>query len=160
MKRDMWLLLISVFLFAGLAAHYLRSGWVGFLAKKSPAAVVKAAAPQPVPQGTRGQDVAEAGTQREMVDEKSPWGRNPFLSKEEEAKARGSDGLQVKAIILGRARATATVDGRTVVVGEKVGEETVLEIRPDAVVLGKDGQRRVLRVSEPSISVEVKEGRK
>lgn len=54
----------------------------------------------------------------------------------------------------------ATVDGRTVVVGEKIGEETVIEIRPDGVVLERNRRKRVLRVREPSISVIVKEEKK
>jgi len=41
-----------------------------------------------------------------------------------------------------------------------VGEETVREILPDAVVLEKDGRKRLVKVSEPNISIEVKEKKK
>ncbi|MGH7831549.1 MAG: hypothetical protein ACREP8_15385, partial [Candidatus Binatia bacterium] len=64
------------------------------------------------------------------------------------------------SIIAGRPRSVATIDGRTVLVGEMVGEETVVEIRPDAVVLESEGRRRILRVREPSIVIDVKERRK
>lgn len=159
MNRDRWLLLISILIFAGLAVYYLRPGWVALLTrKKAPSVVAKPSAPQ----GTAGQSFAEVGMRGEVVDARTPWGRNPFLTEEEEAraKARGSDGLQVKTVIVGKPKSVATVDGRTVVVGEKVGEETVAEIRSDAVVLELDGRKRMVKVREPSISIEVKEGKK
>jgi len=102
------------------------------------------------------------GNKGEVLDDKTPWGRNPFLTAEEEAgeRPREGDGLQVKAIIMGWPKSVATIDGRTVAVGEKVGEETVQEIRSDAVVLERDGNRRILRVSEPSISIRVRDVKK
>ncbi len=162
MNRERWLLLISILLFVGVAVYYLRPGWVGLLAgKKALTAVAKPSPPRTAPQGATEPNLPQVTVQAETVDVSTPWGRNPFLT-EEEAKGRGqgSDGLQVKAIIVGKPKSVATIDGRTVAVGERIGEETVWEIRPDAVVLERDGHKRLLKVSEPTVSVEVKERKK
>ncbi|MFQ5902637.1 MAG: hypothetical protein ACE5JO_03010 [Candidatus Binatia bacterium] len=162
MNRDRWLLLISILIFVGLAVYYLSPGLVALLIRKKTSSIAaRSSAPQPLPQGFTGRSFAEVKVKGEVVDDQTPWGRNPFLTEEEAGgKSPGSDGLQVKTIIMGQPKPVATVDGRTVVVGEKVGEETVKEIRPDAVVLERDGRKRVLKVREPSISVEVKEKKK
>ena len=164
MNRERWLLLIAIVIFVGLGIYYLRPGKLALLTgKKTPSVAVGPSAQQAVPEGgTTAQKLAEATVQAEVVGENTPWGRNPFLTEAEEAMGKaprkdGPDGLKVRAIIMGRPKSVATVDGRTVVVGEKVGEETVVEIRPDAVVLEIDGRKRTLSVSEPSVSIEVKD---
>jgi hypothetical protein len=94
-------------------------------------------------------------------DEALEWGRNPFLTPEEETKKPSlPDGLQVKAIITGPPRSIATVDGKTIMVGDKVGEEIVREIHSDSVVLERAGEKRILRVSEPVIEIQVREGKR
>lgn len=164
MNRDRWLLLISILIFAALAAYYLRPGWVALLTgKKTLTVAAKPSSPSSGPQGTVNPNLPPVSVQSETIDERTPWSRNPFLTEEEEGakgKSRGGDGLQVKAIIVGRPKSVATIDGRTVTVGEKIGEETVSEIRPDAVVLERDGHKRLLKVSEPAVSVEVQERKK
>ena len=166
MNRDRWLLLVSILLLAGTAVYHVRPEWVTFGPGKRMAAVVakpSSSLPTPSP-GAASPALPPVSVQSEAVDEHTPWGRNPFLTEEEaeaaKGKSRGGDGIQVKAIIVGRPKSVATIDGRTVTVGERVGEETVWEIRPDAVVLERDGRKRLLRVSEPTISIEVKEGKK
>jgi hypothetical protein len=163
MNRERWLLFVSILIFVGLAVYYLAPRWVTMTAKKrSPSLASKPAGQQLTPKGPAGQSFAEVVAKGEAINEQSPWGRNPFLTEEEEAKGKdwGGEGLQVKAIITGGPKSVATIDGRAVVAGEKIGEETVSEIRPDAVILERDGRRRMLRVTEPSISVETKEGKK
>jgi len=162
MNRDRWLLIVSILLFVGLAVYYLRPWWVRTATqKKSPPMASKPSGRQFLPKGP-AQSFAESAAQSEPIDELSPWGRNPFLTEEEEAKAKdwGEEGLQVKTIIVGRAKSVATLDGRAVVAGEKIGGETVWEIHPEGVILEKDGRRRMLRLKEPSISIETKEGKK
>ena len=80
------------------------------------------------------------------------WGRNPFLTPEEEAMGRrgGTQGQTIHAIITGRGRSVAALDGRMVSVGDSIGDEVVVEIRRDAVVLERNGRRRILRVQELS----------
>ena len=166
MNRERWLLLTSILIFAGLGVYYLRPGWIGDVAKKKSSGTT--ARPQPVPEGISGRrsaEVAEAKVRSEVVDESTSWGRTPFLTESEAARGKalgtsGLDGLRIKAIIMGRPRSVAMIDGRTVAVGEKIGEETVVEIRKDSVVLEVDGVKRILRLSEPSIAIEVKEGKR
>lgn len=168
MNRDKWLLLISILIFAGLGLYYLRSGWLTQVTKKriaSPSPPANAESPQAVPQGAGGGKVPEGDkpkAQGELIDENTPWGRNPFLTEAEATRGGvgGVEGLKVKAIIVGRPKSVATIDGRTVVVGEKIGEETVSEIHRDSVVLESAGVKRILGVSESPIVIEVKEGKK
>ena len=84
--------------------------------------------------------------------ERDGWGRNPFLTPEEEAMGRrgGTQGQTIHAIITGRGRSVAALDGRMVSVGDSIGDEVVVEIRRDAVVLERNGRRRILRVQELS----------
>ena len=165
MNRDRWLLLVSVLLLSGTAVYYVRPEWMTFRpGKKMPAVVAKpSSSSSTASQGAASPALPPVAVKSETVDEQTPWGRNPFLTGEEEtgkAKSRESDGLQVKAIIVGRPKSVATIDGRTVTVGEKVGEEIVSEIRPDAVVLERDGRRRMIKVSEPAVSVQIQERKK
>lgn len=160
MNRDKWLLLISVLIFTGLGVYYLRSGWLTQLTKKKIASTpAKPQVPEALPQGAMRVPLSSQG---EVIGENTPWGRNPFLTETEEARSKGTgpgvgEGLKIKAIIMGRPKSVATIDGRTVVVGEKIGDETVVEIRQDSVVLEIDGTKRILGVNEPTISIEVKE---
>lgn len=159
MNRDRWLILLSIIMFSGVGVYYLLPGLQALVGgKKTTKAVSAPSAPPLSAEIIADRSLAKAGAEKEVVDESAPWGRNPFLTEEE---TRGEEptraDLQVKAIITGEPRSVATVDGHTVVVGEKVGEETVSEILPDAVVLEKEGRKRVLRASEPFISIEVKE---
>lgn len=164
MNRDRWLLLVSIVIFLGLAAYFLRPSWVAVLmGRKSISMASRPSSPTADSQGAASPTVPQTSIQSTTINEQSPWGRNPFLTEEEEAarrKSRGSDGLQVKAIIVGKPKSVATIDGRTVTVGERIGEETVWEILPDAVVLERDGHKRMIKVSEPAVSVEVKERKK
>jgi len=163
MNRERWLLIGAVVIFFGSGLYYyVRLGGKGLANKQRTTSV----APQPPAEPTAPRQLAKesspaGGTMREQIDEKTPWGRNPFLTEEEAERGnRPGTELAVKTIISGRPRSVATIDGRTVLVGEMVGEETVVEIRPDAVVLESEGRRRILRVREPSVTVEVKERRK
>ncbi|MFB3061678.1 MAG: hypothetical protein ACE10C_09945 [Candidatus Binatia bacterium] len=92
------------------------------------------------------------------TDEAVHWGRNPFLTPEEEATGGrpGTKGLDVKTIIVGEDKSVATLGRYTVSVGENIGEEKVVEIRRDAVVLERNGRRRILRAAElHRISVQI-----
>ena len=167
MNRERWLLICAVVLFSGAGLYYFYPRFAGrgpagkqTAARAAAEPVAQPVAPQ-AQQKAAPQSSTETGGLREVIDEKTPWGRNPFLTEEEVARGnRPGTELTVKSIIAGRPRSVATIDGRTVLVGEMVGEETVVEIRPDAVVLESEGRRRILRVREPSIVIDVKERRK
>jgi hypothetical protein len=144
----------------GLAVYYFLPGLQAVrMGKKAITAASERSVLQAGPEKMAGQNpVLETDADKKVAYESAPWGRNPFLTEEEtKQKEPVREDLQVKAIITGKPRSVATVDGHTVVVGEKIGDEIVSEILPNAVVLEKEGQKRVLRVSEPFISIEVKE---
>jgi hypothetical protein len=164
MNRERWLLLISVFIFVGLGIYYLRSAAVAPLFRKiSPSGAAKLLARRPILEGATAQGLPEVTGSDRGVVESTPWGRNPFLT-EEEARAREPEPeveeLKIKAIIVGPPRSVATFDGQAVLVGEMVGGETVVDIRQDAVVLERDGRKRVLRIREPSISIQIEDEKK
>ncbi|MFH1007986.1 MAG: hypothetical protein V1800_10880 [Candidatus Latescibacterota bacterium] len=99
------------------------------------------------------------------------WGRNPFLTPEETAPPQErmvetpsglpeklSD-LEVNTILVGGSRSIAIMGGHTIAVGDWIGEEQVLEINPDHVVLGKNGGSRAIRLRESTVPLVVKEGK-
>lgn len=110
------------------------------------------AAENEVRDALRGKSMGSSKGSKSPRGEKDAWGRNPFLTPEEEAKGgrTGTRGPTIQAIITGRERAVATLDGRMVSVGDPIGDEVVVEIRRDAVVLERNGRRRILRVQELS----------
>ena len=88
------------------------------------------------------------------------WRRDPFFTAAEEEALRGPKTAKkvdakptplpaytVKAILISDAGKVATLDGRLVSEGEPIGEERVVEIRPDGVILERAGERR--RISLP-----------
>lgn len=159
MNRARWLFAASILMIVGAAVYHLRSG--AGIRPARPVAPSQRPAPAPPPQTALAESQPQVTVERGTVAEPVAWGRNPFLTEQEEAGTkswRSDEGLQVKAIIVGQPRGVATLNGRSVVVGDKVGEETVRAIHPDAVVLEKDGRQRVLRIHQPSIAIEVKEG--
>jgi hypothetical protein len=85
----------------------------------------------------------------------APWARDPFFTAAEErelAKAKVVSvpvqplaplpSYTVKTILISGTEKVATLDGRPVGEGDVIGEERVVEIRADAVVLERAGQRR------------------
>jgi hypothetical protein len=94
---------------------------------------------------------------------RGPWGRNPFLTPEEEAahlgQARPADlsaefpPREVKAILISEGRRIANIDGHVVVEGDLIGKERVLEIRPHAVVLGHGTRTRTIELTLPAAPV-------
>lgn len=101
------------------------------------------------------------------------WGRNPFLTpEEEEGKGKKQVPQQVpqsektpiptpnipilvSAIILQGARKVATVNNQIVMVGDLLGEETVSDIKADRIVLEGNGKRREILVRQSPISITV-----
>lgn len=155
MNREKWLHLI--FIFAGLGIYYLSPiAAAQLVEKKSPSRETTLLTPQPAVEGATARMSPEVKAIEQVVDERPRWGRNPFLTEEEEARAGEIkvEGLKIKAIIVGLPRSVATLDGQTVMVGEKIGEETVVQIRENAVVLERGGRKRIIKIREPSISIQ------
>ena len=124
MNRERWLLLISIFIFVGLGIYYLSPTAVAPLFKmKSPSGETEQLVRQSLMEGATAQKLSEVSGPDQVVDESTPWGRNPFLTEKEEARGREPEveGLKIKAIIVGPPRSVATLDGRAVLVGEMIG---------------------------------------
>ncbi|MFA4916735.1 MAG: hypothetical protein WC560_08705 [Syntrophales bacterium] len=62
---------------------------------------------------------------------------------------------EVKSIITSGSSRVATVNDHIVKAGDFLGEEMIMEIRQDSVVLGRKGKRRVLRQRQPSVLIKV-----
>lgn len=152
------LTLICLFVFLLVAAFYTwRPKW--------------SARPQvtPVPAPSEQQAVAPlppAQTLSEPAKRSAllTWGRNPFLTPEEEAVAQAPKGATtasatpgtsnvVSAIILQGTRRVATVNNQIVMVGDVMGEERVLDIKVDRVVLERNGRRREILLRQSSIPI-------
>lgn len=92
-----------------------------------------------------------------------PWGRNPFLTPDEEAAHLGQAGpvdysaefapREVRAILMSEGRRIANIDGHVVTEGDLIGKERVLEIRPHAVVLGHGKRTRTVELTLPAAAV-------
>ncbi len=65
--------------------------------------------------------------------------------------------LTVKAILISARIRLASIDRAIVTVGDSIGDEKVLEIEPDRVVLGKGDKRRTLLLSQSPIRLTVEE---
>ncbi len=93
------------------------------------------------------------------------WGRNPFFRAEEkvlppakvEAKAMPSQPpppqqeekrppLKLEMIFMANAQRVAILSDRFVKEGDKVGEEVVVRIESDRVILQKNGKRRTIKL--------------
>ena len=166
MERRRWILPIALLALAGYALYTTGPRWLAWIAPKKPPAgtvAVGAATAQAKPPAQK--ENVPATPQVKMAGEEIQWGRNPFLTEAETIKPVAATGGEapvpvVRAIIMGRPKPVATVDGRVVTVGDKIGEEKVVEIREDSVVLEMGRDRRSLKIAESSAAIEVKEGKR
>ena len=65
--------------------------------------------------------------------------------------------LTVKAILMRDHVRLASIDRHIVAVGDSIGDEKVLEIEPNRVVLGKGDKRRILLLSQSPIRLTIEE---
>jgi hypothetical protein len=143
------------------AARPGRAGSPQAVAQASPATPEKVA-PQPV---TSSPDLTIKRDELEALSS-GPWGRNPFLTPDEEAALRAhatppdfsSDFAprEVSAILMSEGRKMAMIDGHLVAEGDLIGKERVLEIRPHAVVLGHGKNTRTVELTLPATQVRAK----
>lgn len=105
------------------------------------------------------------------------WDRDPFFTAQEEQALRAPKvasapvqrasaplpSYTVKAVVISDSAKVATIDGRLVSEGEMLGEERVVEIQPDGVILERAGQRRRIEIAGGAvrlIEVEPRSGTK
>jgi hypothetical protein len=79
-------------------------------------------------------------------------GETSTVTKKEESKEG-----RVKAILISRHIRLALIDRHIVTVGDSISGEKVVEIRPDQVILGKEGKKRTLFLHQSSIPLKVEE---
>jgi len=144
-KRGWWYSFILVVAFVALGSYYLGKDGGPKQSKRARGVLGPPLLSMDAPGDTQPILSKVRGT-----GEAFHWGRNPFLTPEEEATGGrpGTKGLNIKTIIVGEDKSVATLGRYTVSVGESIGEEKVVEIRRDAVVLERNGRRRILRAAE------------
>ncbi len=176
------LLLIS-FIATGSVVYNLRARRrpapaVAFPAPGTPAIPAPAATPSPAPPITpppTGDDVPK------ITIPPNTWGRNPFLTVDEINKLNqpqpvvverpvernvepaGLPVYSVTGIVSGAKGLVAIVDSRLVRAGDRLGSETVKEIKSAGVVLESPGQTRELplkRMEDTAVAAPKKEAKK
>ncbi len=65
--------------------------------------------------------------------------------------------LKLKAILIGDHVRLASIDRFIVTVGDLIHGEKVLEIRPEGVILEKEGKKRTLRLDQSPIKISVED---
>jgi len=164
MDRRQWILSIALLALVGIALYNAGPQWLARVAPKKPLAqAVATGAQREQAQPPAEKENVAMTPQAKVRGEDSAWGRNPFLTEAETMKPLLPAGAEavvptVRAIIMGRPKPVATIDGKVVTVGDMVGEEKVMEIREDTVVLGTGKERRILKIAAPLAAIEVKEG--
>jgi len=161
MMKNKVLILLLAGLLIGLVTYHIQSPSKGKPTKGSPAVEKK-----------KG---AEESLEFETVKRKhlaEGWGRNPFFRTEErvkEVKALPTTpslqeevkapSLKLEMIFTANAQRVAIVSGQSVKEGDKVGEEVVVRIDSDRVILKKDGKQRTVKLDPFSVPFQVEERR-
>jgi type II secretory pathway component PulC len=164
MTRNKVYLLLFVGLLMGVVIYNIQS-----FSKRKP--VIKA----PAIQEQKEEFEFETLKRKSLVE---GWGRNPFFRAEEkvlppakvETKAmpsqppsppqlEGRPPLKLEMIFGGNAQKAAILGGQFVMEGDKVGEEVVVRIESDRVILKKDGKRRTIKLDPFSSPFQVEERR-
>lgn len=153
-----------------------------FFQKKQPATRAKVQAPL---QAQASTSTARGEAPRLAPDELAAWrarfahawDRDPFFTAQEEQALRAPKvasapvqrasaplpSYTVKAVVISDSAKVATIDGQLVSEGEMLGEERVVEIQPDGVILERAGQRRRIEIAGGAvrlIEVEPRSGTK
>ena len=103
---------------------------------------------------------------KRMTLENRPWGRNPFLTPDEEMSIqityRKGEGVKEEAniingILIGQNQRVAIIDHKIVLEGDWIGAEQVVKIDKKKVVLALGKNRRVIVMEETPIAIIVEE---
>ena len=103
---------------------------------------------------------------KRITVENKPWGRNPFLTPDEEmsirltsSKGEGEDKEPaiIKGILIGEKQRVAIIDHKIVTEGDWIGAEQVVRIDKDKVVLTLGKSQRVITMEKSTVSIIVEE---
>ena len=110
-----------------------------------------------------------AGNLKLFALENKPWGRNPFLTPEEElslhtmylkgTKGEGENATTIDGILIGQSQRVAIIDHTIVTEGDWIGVEQVVKIDKTKAVLAVGKNRREIIMDEPSITITVEESK-
>ena len=102
--------------------------------------------------------------------ENKPWGRNPFLTPEEELslqtryrkgdKDKESEATTIHGIFISQNQRIAIIDHTIVTEGDWIGSEQVVKIDNNKAILATGKNRRSIVMDEPSIAISVEEREK
>lgn len=84
--------------------------------------------------------------------------RSQPLEKKEESSEKLQP-LEIKGIIVSHSRKSVIINDRVFSEGDYIGEERLTEIKPDSVVLEREGRKRELRLKQSSSPVKVQRSR-
>lgn len=103
---------------------------------------------------------------KRITVENKPWGRNPFLTPDEEMSIRltstKGEGKEeepaiIKGILIGEKQRVAIIDHKIVTEGDWIGAEQVVRIDKDKVVLTLGKSQRVITMEKSPVSIIVEE---
>jgi len=103
---------------------------------------------------------------KRITVENKPWGRNPFLTPDEEmsirltsTKGEGEDKEPtiIKGILIGEKQRVAIIDHEIVTEGDWIGAEQVVKIDKEKVVLTLGKSQRVITMEKIPVSIIVEE---
>ena len=109
--------------------------------------------------GTPSQIVNHA---KQFSAEKKPWGRNPFLTPDEEMSIQltstngdgeGKEASIIKGILIGEKQRVAIIDHTVVTEGDWIGAERVVRIDEDKVILTLGKSQRILTMKKSPVSI-------
>lgn len=133
--------------------------------KKSPTPIEtkKSRTPEVVSNLPEGDEEAEGPLVHELppFPAITEWGRNPFLTPKEVASLKGvkpsaakepPPPVAIKSIIIQGSSRVAAIGDSIVTEGEMVGEERVVEIRENGVMLAREDEVRFVEIPKPSFS--------
>jgi len=95
----------------------------------------------PAPRGFRPEALPPAASKAEIVSDNS--------QRTENAPAVNNSGLKLQGIFFNPARPMAMIDGKAVLIGDKLGKLRVIAIDQESATLAEGGQTYVLRLPQP-----------
>lgn len=72
--------------------------------------------------------------------------RPPETSASPSNEARGDASARLQSVLISRSRSVAVIDGRSVRLGERIGDATVTAISPSQVTLQRGAERQTLKL--------------
>jgi len=92
--------------------------------------------------GMRSAALSRSGSQKKSRSTYTEWGQNPFMLK------RSAKALYIEGIMWDDQNPSAIINGNIVGVGDTVESKTIVDIRPNSVIISGDDGEIELRLNE------------